>query len=139
MLPPFFRNLLKLDRQISQIDECVTIGRYKISLLLFADDLVLLVFTESGLEHALNGLAAAYNFATMKISTSKTKVFHLLRNPVPCSLQVGGASLKQVEKFKYHGEAFTNDARQDEELDVRSDNANVNRLKTGAIEKDKTL
>ena len=56
----------------------------------------------------------------MKISTSKTEVLHLLRNPVQCSLQVGGVSLKQVEKFKYAGVAFTSDGRQDEELHVRS-------------------
>ena len=34
-------------------------------------------------------------------------------------LQVNGAILKQVEKFKYLGVAFTSDGRQDEELDTR--------------------
>jgi len=34
-------------------------------------------------------------------------------------LQVSGASLKQVEKFKYRGVVFTSDGRQDEELDTR--------------------
>ena len=34
-------------------------------------------------------------------------------------LQVNGATLKQVEKFKYLGVAFTSDGRQDEELDTR--------------------
>ena len=34
-------------------------------------------------------------------------------------LQMNGATLKQVEKFKYLGVAFTSDARQDEELDTR--------------------
>ena len=32
---------------------------------------------------------------------------------------MNGASLKQVEKFKYLGVAFTSDGRQDEELDIR--------------------
>ena len=54
----------------------------------------------------------------MKISNSKTEVLHLLRNPVQCFLQVGGVSLKQVEKFKYLGVTFMCDGRQDEELDV---------------------
>ena len=61
----------------------------------------------------------------MKISTSKTEVLHLLRNPVQCSLQVGGVSLKQVEKFKYLGGALTSDGRQDKELDVRSGKASA--------------
>ena len=56
----------------------------------------------------------------MKISTSKTEVLHFSRNPVQCSLQVGGASLKQVKMFKYLGDALTSDGRKDEELVVRS-------------------
>ena len=55
----------------------------------------------------------------MKISSARTEVLHLLRNPDQCLLQVNGATLKQVEKFKYPGVAFTSDRRQDEELDTR--------------------
>ena len=55
----------------------------------------------------------------MKISTAKTDVLHLSRNPDQCVLQVNGATLKQVEKYKYLGVAFTSDGRQDEELDIR--------------------
>ena len=58
-------------------------------LLLFADESVLLASSESGLKHALNGLAAACHIAGMKTSTSKTVVLHLSRNPVQCSRQVG--------------------------------------------------
>ena len=39
------------------------------------------------------------------------------------SLLDSGAALKQVEKFKYLGSAFTSDGRQDEELDTRIDKA----------------
>ena len=109
----------------SQADECATIGNCKISRLLFADELVLLSSTESshstesGLQHALNSFADACNTAGMKISTAKTEVLHFSRNPDQCVLQVNGATLKQVEKFKYLGVAFTSDGRQDEELDTR--------------------
>ena len=103
----------------SQADECATIGNCKISRLLFADDLVLLSSTESGLQRALNSFADACNTAGMKISTAKTEVLHLSRNPDQCVLQVNGATLEQVEKFKYLGVAFTSDGRQDEELDTR--------------------
>ena len=57
--------------------------------------------------------------AGMIVSTSKSEVLHLLRNPVQCSLLVGSISLKQVEKFKYLEVAFMSGGRQDEELDVR--------------------
>ena len=55
----------------------------------------------------------------MKISTVKTEVLHFSRNPDQCVLQVKGATLKQVEKFKYLGVTLASDGRQDEELDVR--------------------
>ena len=111
--------------KLSRTDECVTIGRCKISWLLFADDLVLLVSSESGLQQALYSFAATCDIAEMKISTFKTEILHLLRNLVQCSLQVGGVSLKQVEKFKYLGVAFTKDGMQDKELDVRSGKASA--------------
>ena len=69
--------------------------------------LVLLAFFKSGLQHTLNGFAAACDIAGIKISTSKTEVLHISRNSVQCSLQVGKVPLKQVEKFKYLEIAFT--------------------------------
>ena len=99
----------------SQAVECAMIGKCKISCLLFTDDLVLLSSTESGLQRALHSFADAGNTAGMKISTAKTEVLDLSRNPDQCVLQVHEATLKQVEKFKYLGVAFTSDGRQDEE------------------------
>ena len=61
----------------------------------------------------------------MKISTAKTEVLHLSRNPDHCVLQVNRATLKQVEKFKYLGVAFTSDGRQDEKLDNRKGEASA--------------
>ena len=55
----------------------------------------------------------------MKISTIKTEVLHLSRNPDQYSLQVNGATLMQVEKFKYLVVAFTSDGRLDKKLDTR--------------------
>ena len=69
----------------NQTNECVRIGSFKISRLLFADDLVLLADSESGLQHALDKFAAACDTAGMKISTTKTEVLRLSRNPVQCS------------------------------------------------------
>ena len=82
--------------KLSCTDECVTFRRSKISRLLFADDFVLLASSKSHLQHALNDFADTYDIAGMKISTSKTEVLHLSRNPVQCSLQVGGVSGEEV-------------------------------------------
>ena len=59
----------------------------------------------------------------MKISTAKTEVLHLSRNRDQCLLQVNRATLKQVEKFKYLGVAFTSDRKKEEELDTRTGKA----------------
>ena len=45
--------------KLSRTDECVAIGRCKIRRLLFADDQVLQASPESGLQHLVNGFAAA--------------------------------------------------------------------------------
>ena len=132
--------------KLCRTDECVTIRRCKISRLLFADNLVLPASSEYGPPTRINSFAASCDNVRMKISTFKTEVIHLSRNPVQCFLQVKGVSLKQVEKFKYLRVAFTSDGRQDKELDV-FDQATLSdvsfapfsRLKTGAIEKGKTL
>ena len=88
--------------------------------MLFVDDLVLLSSTESGLQRALNSFADACDTAGIKISTAKTEVLHLSRNPDQCVLQVNGATQKKVEKSKYLGFAVTSDGRQDKELDTRT-------------------
>ena len=105
--------------ECSKADECATTGNCEISRLLFADDLVLLFATEPGHPHALNSFANAFNTVGKKISTGKTEVLHLSKNPNQCVLQVHEATLKQVEKFKYLGVAFTSDGWQDEDLDTR--------------------
>ena len=109
----------------SQADECALIGNCKISHLLSADDLFLLSSTESGFQLSLNIFADACNTTGMKIRTAKVEVLPLLRNPDQCMLQVNGATLKQVEKFKYFGAAFTSDKRQDKELDTHIGNASA--------------
>ena len=100
-------------------DEYSTTENSKISCLLVADDLILLYFTESDLQHLLNSFADACNTAGMKISTAKPEVLHLSKNLDQCVLRVNGATPKQVENFKYLGFKFTSAGRQDEELDTR--------------------
>ena len=84
-----------------QADECAPIGNCKISRLLFGDDLVLLSSSESGLQRASHIFANACDTAGIKISSVKTEVLHLSRNSDQYVLQVNGATLKLVEKFRY--------------------------------------
>ena len=87
--------------------------------MLFADDLVLLSSTQSGLQSALYSFADACDTAEIKISMAKTEVLHFLRNADQCSLHVNAATLKQVEKVKYLGVAFMSDEKQDAESDTQ--------------------
>ena len=78
----------------------------------------MLADSEPGLQRALDGFAAACDYAGMKISTSKIEVLHRSRKPVQCFLEVSRVKLKQIETFKYLGVAFTNGGTQDEEMDI---------------------
>ena len=69
--------------KLSRTDECITIGRCKVSRSLFADDLVLLTFSKCGLQHALTSFTVACNIARMKISASKTYVVTSVEKSCP--------------------------------------------------------
>ena len=99
----------------------VTFGECNIRRLLFADDLGLLSSEKSDLQYALNRFSNACLDAGMKISrpTAKTEIMCLSRHPVQCSFQTNRVTLKQTEKFKYLGVTFSNDGRQDNELETR--------------------
>ena len=59
LLPFFFIVYMNWIEKCSQADECAAIRNCKISRLLFADDLVLLSFTGSDIQRALNSFADA--------------------------------------------------------------------------------
>ena len=108
-----------MDRVIknSESNGGLKIGECTVRRLLFADDLVLLDSTQSGLQQALDRFSDACSEAGMKISTAKTETMCLSRQSAQCSLQVDGIPLKQTEKFKYLGVSFASDGRQNSELD----------------------
>ena len=103
----------------STTPECVTVGDVRVESLLFADDLALLASSADGLQRALDRFAAECSSSGMRISTAKTEVMVLSRQPEQCALQVSGVPLRQVEKFKYLGVEFASDGRQDGEIDRR--------------------
>ena len=116
--------LLYLDRIVQKSESCggAKIGECTVQLLLFADDLVLLDPTQNGLQQALDRFLDACSVAGMKMSilyTTKTETMSLSTQPKQCSLQIDGAPLKLLEKFKYLRVSFTSDGRQNSEWDIR--------------------
>ncbi|KAI3369961.1 hypothetical protein L3Q82_024762 [Scortum barcoo] len=89
-------------------------GNHRISSLLFADDIILLVSSNQDLQHVLGQFAAG-----MRISTSKSEAMVLDRKRVACPLRVGGEVLPQVEEFKYLGVLFTSEGKMEHEIDRR--------------------
>ena len=111
--------------KFSRTNECVTIGRRKISRLLFADKLVLLAYSEFGLQRALNGFAAAWEISGMKISASKTEVFAFFEKCCSmfyaswrCIIEAGG-------EVQLSWDRIVSGGRQDKKLDIRSGKASV--------------
>ncbi|KAK3520782.1 hypothetical protein QTP70_032353 [Hemibagrus guttatus] len=101
----------------SQRLEGVRFGDHRISLLIFADDVVLLAPSSLYLQHALGHFAAECEAVGMRVSTSKSEAMVLDRKKLACTLQVGEELLSQVEEFKYLGVLFTSEGRMDRETD----------------------
>ena len=71
--------------KLSRTYECFTSRRStNYSQLLFADDSVLLAFSEPGLQYVLNSFSATRDITRMKISIFKIEVLHLSKNLVEC-------------------------------------------------------
>ena len=88
--------------KFNRTDEYGSIGRCKISRLLFADNLVLQASSEFALLLALSSFGAVCDIAGMKINISKNEILHLLRNHAQCYLQ-GGRVLLKVESSNVLG------------------------------------
>ena len=79
-----------MDRIVKKSESCggVKIGECTVQRLLFADDLVLLDFTQNGLQQALDRFSDARCVAGIKISATKTETMCLSRQPKQCSHQI---------------------------------------------------
>ncbi len=73
--------------------------RLKTTLLLFADDVVLMASSVCDLQHTLDRFTAECEAAGMRISTSKSKAMVLSRKWVDCPLRVGIESSPQMKEL----------------------------------------
>ena len=71
----------------SRVDEGVTVGSYRFNLFIFADDLLRLVSSEQGIQHAFDRFSAACKQGGLKISTNKPR-YYVSRRPIQCALQI---------------------------------------------------
>ena len=85
-------------------------GRLEIFLLLFADDVVLISTTPTGLQNQLDNLVHVSNLLRLKVNTEKTKIL-VFRKGGHLSLGeswfLDGTRLEVVNQYKYLGYVFT--------------------------------
>jgi hypothetical protein len=105
--------------RISDNPAGIEIGNVKVDSLLFADDIARLSSSEKGLQKVLNQFDETCSAFGMKISTKKTELMAVSREPKQCNLQLNNNPLNQVSKFKYLGVQFSRDGKQDGEIDQR--------------------
>ena len=105
--------------------QTVKMGNARVESLLFVDDVARLSSSNVELQRALDRFAVECTIADMQISTKKTEVMVLSRQKKQFVVSVNGTLLKQVETFKYFEVEFSNDAKQDCEIERRIGSASV--------------
>jgi len=102
-----------------RVNQCVTVGSFRINCLILVHGILLLASSAEGLQDPLDWFSAARDRVGMKTSTKKTEVLCLSRISSQCSLQVSGNTLQHVQRFKYRGVVFTSYGRRKKETDTR--------------------
>lgn len=95
-----------------------------ISLLSFADDLVVFGRTQQELERNMNILNRELKKRGMTINSKKTKTMVLSRETKQHSIRLGKDTLEQVEVYKYLGVMIKSNGSQKEEINHRIGKAN---------------
>jgi len=103
---------------IADVDESgIAVSGSRISNLRFADDISFLADGQLELQEQISSLHTASTCFGLKISSSKTEVQCISRNPPKLTISIGGTILNQVEQFTYLGGVISQDARC--ELDIK--------------------
>ena len=93
-------------KEIKHLDVGICMGNFKLCILLYADDIVLLAENEVDLQKMLDVLHAWCCKMRLGINREKTQVIHFRKkeSPVTSSVfNVGSALLKITQTYKYEG------------------------------------
>jgi len=103
---------------LADVDEAgILVSGTRISNLRFADDISFLADGQSELQQQISQLHSVSTRFGLKISTSKTEVQCISRDPRQMKINIRGMELDQVEQFTYLGGVISQDARC--ELDIK--------------------
>jgi hypothetical protein len=116
--PLLFNIMLEVIMALAATDEAgISVSGDRVNNLRFADDIALLANDQTELQDQISHLHEISTRFGLKISTSKTEVQCISRNPPVLSVNVGSDKLNQVEQFTYLGGVISQDARC--ELDIK--------------------
>ena len=99
-----------LVREINELGLGINVGDAKISLLLYADDIVMVAYNGQDMQTILNKLHDWCKRWRVLINTEKSKVMHFRRGRrkrTEFQFKVGDNILEITEKYKYLGVIFT--------------------------------
>ena len=98
----------------------VTVGDKKISILLYADDAVLLAESERELQLLVDRFFMVCERRKLKINEKKTKAMVFDRDgDGSCAVLINDVKLEEVKEYKYMGSMLQNDGRADREVESR--------------------
>ena len=98
----------------------VMVGGRKVSILLYADDAVLLAESEQELQLLVDRFCMVCSKRKLKINENKTKTMVFDRDGSGgCEIMVGEVKLEEVREFKYLGSILQNDGKVDREVEGR--------------------
>ena len=101
--------IYEIERLMNDVDEMgVYLNGVKVSIIMYADDLVLISKTKHGLQLGMNALFEFCSANTLTVNTNKSKVMYVSKRK-PASLPVihyNNMSLRWVGSFRYLGVDF---------------------------------
>ena len=109
--PNLFKIFLNdIAKYIDLKNEAPQINNLPISYLLYADDVVLLAKTESGLQKSIQGIEHFCLDWGIKVNTSKSKVlvFNKKGKFIKTNIHLSKTKLEDVQEYKYLGILFHN-------------------------------
>ena len=93
---------------------------WKLPILLFADDTVLMSDNEWELQGLVNEFGTVCEKRNLKVNTGKSKVMVFERGEVTeCEVKLNGQAMEIVNSFKYLGSVLSKDGTMDEEVRER--------------------
>jgi hypothetical protein len=106
--------------KLTRLDIGIKIGVEIVSMIRFADDIVVIAESEGDIQRAVEEMDEMLRTSEMKINSTKTKILVCARDPkVKADVYIGNQKLKQVEEMVYLGSKIISDGKSVHEIKQR--------------------